>query len=76
LRHPVLSSEYSLLKELGVREALDLHELIFHIRQEHYRGSKTETDYQFSSALMHFVENFRQYDWNHEKMRRLNQIFF
>jgi hypothetical protein len=56
-----LSQEYSLLKELGVREVPDLHELIFRSVHEHYRQPRTKTDYKLPHALIFFAENFRQY---------------
>ncbi|CAF4311774.1 unnamed protein product [Rotaria sp. Silwood2] len=67
-----LSQEYSLLKELGVREAPDLHELIFRIVQEHYRGSRTKSDYKLPHTLIYFAENFRQYylkSWENARIK-------
>ena len=56
-----LSQEYSLLKELGVREVPDLHELIFRIVREHYRGPIKKADYVLPHALIFFAENFLQH---------------
>lgn len=55
------SPEYTLLKELGVREAPDLYELIYRIVHEHYRGCRTKSEYQLPRALIFFAENFRQH---------------
>ncbi|CAF1040266.1 unnamed protein product [Rotaria sordida] len=55
------SQEYSFLKELGVREVPDLHELIIRIDQEHQNGSKIKTDYQLPKALEFFAEHFQEH---------------
>ena len=66
------SPEYSLLKELGVREVPDLHELIFRVVDEHYRQSKSKVEYQLPHALVFFAEYFRAYylkEWKNAQIK-------
>lgn len=66
------SSEYSLLKELGVREVPDLHQLIARIVDEHEQGVKTRADYQLPHALVFFAEHFREYyskSWGNARIK-------
>ncbi|CAF4356500.1 unnamed protein product, partial [Adineta steineri] len=66
-----ISEEYFFLKELGVKEAPDLQDLLFRIAQEHYRGSRIKSDYKLPHSLIYFAENFRKY---YLKVWQNNQI--
>ncbi|UJR19550.1 hypothetical protein I4U23_022680 [Adineta vaga] len=56
-----LSEEYLFLKELGVKEVVDLQELIVRIAQEHDRKSTVQSEYKLPRSLIYFAENFRKY---------------
>ncbi|CAF1439050.1 unnamed protein product [Adineta steineri] len=67
-----ISDEYFFLKELGVKEAPDLQDLLFRIAQEHYRGSRIKSDYKLPHSLIYFAENFRKYylkAWQNNQIR-------
>ena len=69
------SPEYSFLRELGVREAPDLNELISRIAQEHFRTSRKKSDYQLPRALLFLAENFRKHYWEQWKKIRIRTAF-
>ena len=62
------SPEYSLLKELGVREVPDLHQLISRIVDEHDQGVKSRADYQLPHALVFFAEYYSK-SWKNAQIK-------
>ena len=67
------SSEYSFLKELGVREVPELHKLIDHIIATHPPSPITVEEYEPSDALTYLVTHFHQHYlkwWNAENSQQ------
>ncbi|UJR29713.1 hypothetical protein I4U23_017262 [Adineta vaga] len=55
------SSEYLFLKELGVKEMIELPKLISRINQEHSETKQILNEYQIPLALKFFAENFQSF---------------
>ncbi|CAF4240435.1 unnamed protein product, partial [Adineta steineri] len=70
------SQEYIFLKELGVKEAPDLHDLFLHITQEHNQTSKIKSEYQLPPSLIYFAENFRKHYFKIWENNKIIQIPF
>ena len=68
------SREYAFLKEIGVREVPDLHQLIDRIIEEHNEQRKQQrSEYKLPIALEFLAENFQQYYsklWKTTKIKR------
>lgn len=55
------SREYSFLKELGVKQVPDLHQLMQRIHFEYENSSKNKDNYQLAKSFLFFVEYFQSH---------------